>query len=108
MTHPGDQRRRQTRAPVRGYGSTLGTILDVSESGLRIRRRGFMPVEPGEAFPIVLGTPLGSVAVLARMAWSRRVGWFTREAGFQFVALPPEAAHGIRALARACEQPMAA
>jgi len=51
---PDDNRRRHGRLKTEGTLSSLGDVVDISASGMRVVRKGSMPVTEGEMFRIEL------------------------------------------------------
>lgn len=86
---PGNQR-RHGRVYCQEVESSLGTVLDISASGLRVGT-GLKRYKRGNIVLLQVHTHDGGFAVQARVAWSRSAGFLTNEAGFEFIDLSPEA-----------------
>jgi hypothetical protein len=80
--------RRHGRVLTQGVECSVGEVLDLSASGMRIKTRFKLPNE-GEVFPISVFTMDGPLAILGRIRWIRRRGLFLREAGVEFFDLGP-------------------
>ena len=87
-TDDGKEGRRHGRVLTQGVICSVGDVLDLSASGMRIKTRFKMPAE-GEIFPITVFTMDGPLAILGKVRWVRRRGIFLREAGVEFFDLGP-------------------
>ncbi|QYU66288.1 PilZ domain-containing protein [Leptolyngbya sp. 15MV] len=81
--------------------SSLGTLVDISASGCRVRLRHRSAVEVGQQVPLKIQGVDGPFEVEIRLAWIRRVGWFRYEAGLEFVNLTGVLRQHLANLARA-------
>jgi len=79
--------RRDTRYPVDEVGSTLGEVLDLSSSGMRVRVKSKPTLEPGQEETFSVAAHGKSIWVHGRVVWRRRVGLWppTHEFGVQFL-----------------------
>jgi hypothetical protein len=95
---PANQR-RHGRVYCERVESSLGRVLDVSASGLRVGT-GLKRYKRGGVLVLEVHTEDGSFAVQARVAWSRSMGFLSNETGLEFIDLPPEAERILRATVR--------
>lgn len=82
----------------RGFGrlrcdaleSSLGEVLDLSSTGLRVKVGRRIDLKSGQELDLDLR--LGELAgsFKARVIWVRKVGWRRTEAGVQFDAIDPQ------------------
>jgi hypothetical protein len=79
---------------------SLGEVLDISASGLRVRGRGRPPLARGQAATISVLTPAGLLAVDVGVAWARKAGWRHYEMGLTFINITPDVLEGVRSLLR--------
>ena len=79
----------------------LGSIADLSGTGMRVMIAGRCVFKVGQTLPIRLRTPQGSLAVAARIVWKKKVGLFRDyELGFHFDGLEPNQVVALAAIAR--------
>lgn len=84
----------------------LGQILDLSATGLRVRRRWRM--RPGSAWTIGLkGHAIGG-PLIGRVAWCRRIGFFQYEVGVEFLDPDPAIVYRLATLAGCAGRPLLA
>lgn len=97
------QRRRHGRVYCQGITSTLGDILDLSASGMRV---GCIQKPPpvGEIFDLVLHSCEGEIAISCGVVWVSRMGFFRYEAGLAFGELTPTIRQTLSRLARTVAQ----
>jgi len=81
--------RRQERFPTHGLNCPLGTVLDLSGSGMRVRRESKPPLNVGDPMAMTIGSESQSVKVSGKVAWIKRVSWRSFEVGVQFVDVRP-------------------
>lgn len=94
----GDNRRRHGRIRCDGVSCSIGEVLDLSPTGLRVSGSGF-GINVGGLVQFTLNGPDGPVDVRGRVAWLRRkLFWF--EAGLTFVDLSPATRRSISEIAR--------
>jgi PilZ domain len=89
---------------VLGFESSLGSIADISASGVRILTRSAATVPVGRTIAVVLETPRGTVEVEARVVWWKQAGWFRHEVGLEFESLTAEARGAIADLAKSGDE----
>ncbi len=73
-----------------------GPVVDLSSGGMRVLCRR---VPAGEKLDIELVAAGELLRMKARVAWSRRIGLFKHEVGFQFLDVTPELARKLTAIA---------
>ncbi|GDX99701.1 hypothetical protein LBMAG48_21050 [Phycisphaerae bacterium] len=94
----GAEKRRHGRIICDGVQCSIGDVLDLSASGMRVKTRYKMP-DAGEVFVVTLETVEGTLAVLCRIRWVRRCGMFTREVGLEFFDPGPKSKQVLQELA---------
>lgn len=96
----GVNRRRQGRVRTVDVPCSLGEVVDISASGLRVRGRGRPPLTQGQTTTMTLLTPAGVLAVDVGVAWARKTGWRHFEMGLMFVNITPDVLEGVRSVLR--------
>ncbi len=94
----GHPKRRHGRIRCQDVECNLGTILDVSASGMRVRSRKSLAVDKSCA--IRLSTSDVCVEIQAVVRWCARAGIFAHEAGLEFVTVHDDARRILSELAR--------
>ncbi|QOJ00772.1 MAG: PilZ domain-containing protein [Phycisphaeraceae bacterium] len=87
-------RRGQSRVRAEGLSCSLGEVVDLSRTGIRVRLAA-APPDPDTPICITLEVGGETCCVTARMLWSRLAGFFRHEAGFTFVSPSREAEDAI-------------
>ncbi|MEX2218999.1 MAG: PilZ domain-containing protein [Phycisphaerales bacterium] len=82
------EERRGGRLTTRGLRCSLGRVVDLSSSGLRVIHSGFSPRGEG-ARTITIYADIGPIRVQARIVRRTRTGLFRQELGLEFVNLDP-------------------
>ncbi|MEO1583739.1 MAG: PilZ domain-containing protein [Planctomycetota bacterium] len=103
-----DCKRQAGRIRMQATSSSVGEVLDLSKSGMRVvSKRQIKPSATPTRVQIEVDDEI--VAVGARVAWVRKCGLFKREAGLEFVGLSEDDSRRLAALARgaACNSSMA-
>jgi hypothetical protein len=77
----------------------LGTVLDLSASGVRIAAKGRCKLKRGDLIPLALKAPQGSLTLRARVVRIERRGFRAYELGLEFVGMKPSTCHALRRLA---------
>lgn len=88
-------RRNHGRLPQETLACNLGEVLDLSAGGMRVLCRR---VPSGETVVQICGWDK-KLALRAKVAWSRRVGFFKHEAGIMFLDLTETQARELNAIA---------
>jgi hypothetical protein len=91
--------RRHGRVLCQEIRCSVGDVLDLSASGMRVRTRFRLP-DGGESFVVTVESPDGPIAILCRVRWLKRVGIFMREAGLEFFEVGPKSRAILNELAR--------
>lgn len=96
-----DPRRRMTRHQTDAVRSSLGDILDLSGTGLRMGFKGRCPIKVGQTISIKLKTPHGSMVLAARAVWRRRTGLLGGcQIGFNFDGINASQSVALATIAR--------
>lgn len=93
--------RRHGRVKCQDVGCTLGEVIDLSASGLRVRAKGRVVVSKGDVFSMTIQTLEGPMLAPVCVAWVRRTGFRTHEIGITFREAGPALSRALSALARA-------
>lgn len=96
-------RRRAERHAVETLSCSLGRVVDLSATGMRLACADKPPVQVGQTGKVTLSSPGGSLQVNGRIVWLRRVGGLTskkHEMGVEFVRLAPGTTEAIDSLIR--------
>lgn len=93
--------RRHGRLMTQDVGCSLGTILDLSASGLRIRSSQGSPAI-GEIVGVTLTANDEVFIFTCATRWVRRAGFFKHEVGLEFLNLSETDRRTLTTLARAC------
>lgn len=93
--------RRHGRVKCHDVGCTLGEVIDLSASGVRVRAKGRVSVRSGDAFVMTIQTLDGPMLAPVRVAWVRRTGFRTHEIGITFSQTGPALTSALSNLARA-------
>lgn len=96
-----ENNRRHGRVKCQHIGCTLGTVADLSASGLRIRGPGKPRVHVGDCFTMTIQTLQGPMLVPVQVAWAKRLGWRKHEIGLTFREVSPALARALAELAGA-------
>lgn len=95
-----DNRRRAGRVVLQSITCSLGTVLDLSSTGMRVETSGKPVVTAGQTFGMVLQSLSGPVNIVATVAWVRKSGWRAHQIGLILVDPTPELRRAICDLAR--------
>ncbi len=104
---PAKERRRHGRLRCDGAQSCIGSILDLSASGLRVERKGRPVLEIGDEFVITVHPEEGEhiLSLPSRVVWIQRKGFRKHIYGIEFAPLDEDQQQQIRELARiVCDQ----
>jgi hypothetical protein len=82
--------RRSGRLRVELLSCKLGHVLDMSATGMRVRRRGRQLVSKGDKVQVTLKSLLGQQTVKAEVMWIKKLGFLRYEFGLRFVDITPE------------------
>ncbi len=93
-------RRVAGRVALQHIVCSIGTVLDLSSSGMRLLSTFKPPIAVGTPFSMVLIGLDNPVPVTCRAVWIRKSGWRAFQAGLMFVDMTTELRHAINTLAR--------
>src|SRR5690348_4425909 len=82
--------RRHGRVRCADIQSSLGEVVDLSHSGARIKRKRRLGAGDGSMVNLEIDGLDGPIRVLARVVWTRRIGFFHHEVGVLFEDVSPE------------------
>lgn len=91
--------RRAGRVRLHSIVCTIGTVLDVSASGMRVRCTIRVPAI-GTKVCTMLSTPEGPLELQGHVVWTKKCGWITHEAGIRFDDMMPPVRQALMRLAR--------
>lgn len=83
-------RRGRSRVQCEGLTCTLGRVIGLSGSGMRIRASGWCRIRQDDRLVITLAHMGGKLSLKVRIAWVRKVGLFQYESGMAFEELTPQ------------------
>ncbi len=95
-----ENRRNGGRMRIGDLECSFGELLDISATGLRVRRGGLIPAVPGRKVKVVVGSHVGMLKITCQVMRSRRVGLFGHEVGLRFVDLTDEGHELLSRIAR--------
>lgn len=88
---PGEDRRHKGRVRQETLRCSLGKVLDLSATGLRVELTQKLPKQlRDKPFDIEIRGICGGVTLKAEVAWLKRKGLRKAEAGVRFLELTPE------------------
>ena len=98
-------RRQNARFKALGLSTPFGEVIDISDSGLGIFRKGKIDCAIGDEVKLYLSHENIEIEFAARVARLQKVGLFRHEVGFEFVGIDEETLTRIWALTdMACSQ----
>jgi hypothetical protein len=92
--------RKHGRVRCQSIESNLGEVRDLSASGARVRRRHRLAEGSGAMVNLEIEGLDGPVRVLARVVWTRRLGFFKHEIGVIFEDVDPGVRRALSDIAR--------
>lgn len=95
-----DNRRRHGRLKTEGTESSLGSVVDMSASGMRVHRKGALPVAEGEKFRVDVQIDKEIMAVDVVVRRIRKLGRRKFEFGLEFINMSDEDRNRLARLAR--------
>lgn len=103
MTDSADSQnaRRHGRVLCRDIECSLGDILDLSLSGMRVKT-GHRPPKAGQSFGVDVSNGEERVHLHCVARWVRKCGFFRHEIGIEFVNLSADQRRTLTAIARSC------
>jgi hypothetical protein len=96
----GANARRAGRVRIEDVSCSLGEVLDLSATGLRLRCTRRPEIHAGDALELELDGIDTKIRVKARIAWVRRTGLRRHEIGLEFIDPAPGTRAALAALAR--------
>ncbi|MEM1107884.1 MAG: PilZ domain-containing protein [Planctomycetota bacterium] len=93
-------RRRHGRLKTEGTESSLGSVTDISASGMRVCRKGALPVAEGEKFRIDVQIDKEVMALDVVVRRVRKLGRRKFEFGLEFINMSDEQQSRLARLAR--------
>jgi len=97
----GQNARRHGRIQTRDITCSLGKVLDISASGMRLVHRSLSGLNNGDEGACTVGSVHGSFSVYYRIAWARRISLSKWEMGVEFIEPTPKASEVLALIARA-------
>ena len=97
---PANNKRKNGRLAAQDAHTALGEVMDISGSGMRIRRRGAKPVSVGDTFLLDLYVCGRAVRLPVEVVRIQKAGWRSHDYGLRFGELPPEMRAQFGMLAR--------
>jgi len=91
-----DEHRRMGRLMCEMVKCSLGEVMDVSASGLRIRGRKVPKRYQKEPIRLRIGGATGKVSIMAKIVWSKRVGLRCYETGLELIEASDELRQSLR------------
>jgi hypothetical protein len=92
-------RRKSGRLRVAEVQCSLGEVMDLAATGMRVRGRGRPGVRTGQVCSMTLATPLGLLSARAEVVWVRREGFWHHELGLTFVEMSEDVRAGLASVA---------
>lgn len=96
----GPNNRRHGRVKCQDLSCTLGEVLDLSASGMRVRRAGNPIVRKGERFSMTVQTLDGPMLAPVEVTWIRKTGWRRHEVGLSFIEIGAALSAALATMAR--------
>ncbi|MEE9211460.1 MAG: PilZ domain-containing protein [Phycisphaeraceae bacterium] len=82
------------RSTGRIWGDTLecslGTVIDLSASGMRVHRRAGRIIKPDTTITVTLQSAVGALQLKSRVVWAQKIGFWRQEIGLKFLDVSPE------------------
>jgi DnaJ-domain-containing protein 1 len=94
------RKRRHDRYVSDLLDCSLGNVLDLSASGMRVGVRGRCPLSRGQVTTVTITAPQGSLTLQATVVRVVRRGFRTRELGLEFIGMKPRTAAALKSLAQ--------
>ncbi|MEO1236414.1 MAG: PilZ domain-containing protein [Planctomycetota bacterium] len=96
----GEDRRRHGRLKTEGTQSSLGEVVDISASGMRVVRKGALPVREGEKFRVDLQIEQQIMPIDVEVRRVSKLGRRKFEFGLEFINLGEDERRRLISLAR--------
>ncbi len=101
-TNPGPENRRKGRLRPKFLTCNLGTVADLSASGVRVAAKGKVQVKPGQEIVLTLNTRHRPTAIKSSVVWVKEQSHWRHEIGLRFEEITPEIRATLNAVAREC------
>lgn len=92
--------RRSGRVRCQWTHCSLGSVEDISATGMRVICRRKPAAEKGSRLAAIVEGLDGEFDISGRIVWKKKVGFFRWEMGIEFDEVTPEARKGLALLAR--------
>ncbi|MFM9995191.1 MAG: PilZ domain-containing protein [Phycisphaerales bacterium] len=92
--------RRHGRVRAQTITCSLGDVMDISISGMKVRCGSKPDLKKGETAPVTINGLNGPFTVQAKFNWCKRAGLFKWVAGFEFAELTGPARTELLEIAR--------
>lgn len=98
-------RRQSTRYKALGLSTPFGEVIDVSDSGIGVFRKGRVICAIGDHVTVHLSHEITDIELTAKVVRINNVGLFRHEIGFQFVGIDEGTRDQLRAMTQsACSE----
>ena len=98
-------RRQNARFKALGLSTPFGEVIDISDSGIGVFRKGKVEVAIGDEVTLLLSHETTELELAARVMRVDKVGMFRHEIGFEFVGATEETLTVLWAMAdSACSE----
>ncbi|MFK7790500.1 MAG: PilZ domain-containing protein [Phycisphaeraceae bacterium] len=84
------ERRQNMRLKTRGLCTPFGEVMDISDSGMGVFRKGRVVCAVGDEVKLYLSHDATEIELNARVVRVSNVGLFRHEIGFEFIAISEE------------------
>lgn len=91
-------RRQNQRLKTQGLSSCLGEVIDISDTGIGVFRKGKVEVTIGDQKTLVLSHENTEIQLSARVARIDKVGMFRHEIGFEFIDVDEQTLQDVWAM----------
>ena len=99
------ERREHTRFKALGLSTPFGEVIDVSDSGVGVFRKGKVSCSVGDMATLLISHDSTEIELNARVVRIENVGLFRHEIGFEFVDVTEETLTKLWSLAdSACSE----
>lgn len=94
-------KRRPGRMRCERLSCNNGLVLDLSQTGARLRLKSWVAPHRGEKRTLIFDTAMGkSAGFPCRVVWVRRIVWSRYELGVEFIGLTDEHQEQLKEIAR--------
>jgi len=92
------ERRRHPRFKALGLSSAFGQVTDISDTGMRVFRKGKLELEPGDEVELAVQSERAQTCVTAQVIRVDKLGLFRHEIGLEFISLDDAQQTSIRSM----------